>query len=118
MTLEEVMNQKVIAVVGNTIDSEKYAYKIKHALIDKGYTVYAVGKELKSLNDISEEIDVIDLCIHPVKGLEIIKENKKNFKTIVIQPGASDDNLINYLNENKIPYIDGCMLLGLELYKK
>ena len=118
MDIKEVMSEKVFAVLGDTLNEEKYAYKIKKGLLDKGYTVYAVGKELASINDIEEDIDVIDLCIHPVKGLKLIKECKKSFKTIVIQPGASDEALIAYLNENKIPYIDGCILVGLSLYAK
>ncbi len=118
MDLKEIMKQKVFVVVGNTIDENKYAYKIKHSLIDKGYKVYCVGKELKSINDIDEKIDIIDLCINSFKGLELIKENKKKFKSIVIQPGAESDELKNYLKENDLPFIEGCVLVGLSLYKK
>lgn len=116
MDLKEVMQQRSFAVLGNTINEEKYAYKIKNGLQEKGYTVYPVGKELESLNDIKEDIDIIDLCIHPIKGLKLLKENKKPFKLIVIQPGASDEALIEYLDENEIPYINGCLLVGLSLY--
>lgn len=118
MDLQEIMQQQYFAVLGNTIDQEKYAYKIKHGLIDHGYTVYSVGKELSSLNDVEGPIDIIDLCIHPVKGLKLLKECKKEFKLIVIQPGASNDELLNYLNQNNIPYIDRCLLVGLRLYPK
>ena len=118
MDMKEIMSQKTFAVLGNTLLEDKYAYKIKKGLIDKGYNVYAVGKELESLNDIPEEIDIIDLCIHPVKGLALLKENKKKFKMIVIQPGAGDDALYEYLKENNLPYIDGCLLVGLSLYAK
>ena len=78
MELKEIMEQKVFAVVGNTLDGEKYAYKIKKAMLERGYTVYAVGKELASINDVPEEIDIIDLCIHPVKGLALMKACKKS----------------------------------------
>lgn len=107
MDLQEIMQQHTFAVLGDTLNEEKYAYKIKHALLEKGYTVYAVGKELTSINDIPDDIDIIDLCIHPVKGLKLLQECKKNFKCIVIQPGASDEALLSYLNENNMPYIDG-----------
>ena len=118
MDLKEIMQQNVFAVLGNTLDEEKYAYKIKTGLSKNGYTVYAVGKELQSLNDIPEEIDVIDLCIHPVKGLQLLKACKKPFKMIVIQPGAADEALYAYLKEQNVPYIDGCLLVGLSLYAK
>jgi len=118
MDLREIMNQSVFAVAGDTLKEEKYACKIKRGLIEHGYTAYGVGKELASFNDLPEEIDIIDLCINAVKGLELIKACKKSFKCIVIQPGAESDELLSYLDENKIPYIQGCLLVGLSLYAK
>ncbi|WP_312636699.1 CoA-binding protein [Oscillibacter sp.] len=116
MELQEIMRQRVFAVVGNTLDSEKYAYKIKQGMIEKGYTVYAVGKELPSLNDVPEEIDIIDLCIHPAKGLELMRECKKSFKCIVLQPGAESAELVAYLEEKGMPYINGCLLVGMRMF--
>ena len=118
MDLKEVMQQQNFAVVGDTLNEEKYACQIKTKMRDRGYTVYPVGKELASLNDIEGDLDVIDLCIHPAKGLKLMQECKKQFKTIVIQPGASSPELVAYLEENKLPYIDGCLLVGLSLYAK
>lgn len=118
MELKEIMEQKVFAVVGDTVNCEKYAYKIKQGLTEHGYTVHSVGKELASLNDIPEGIDIIDLCIHPVKGLSLMRECRKPFKCIVIQPGAESDELIAYLNENNLPFIKGCLLVGLSVYAK
>ena len=118
MELKEIMEQKVFAVIGNTLDEEKYACKIKKAMLEHGYTVYAVGKELASINDVPEEIDIIDLCIHPVKGLVLMKECRKSFKCIVIQPGAESPELLQYLDEQKLPYIQGCLLVGLSRFKR
>lgn len=116
MDLKEVMEQKIFAVVGDTLNKDKYAYKIKTQLLEKGFQAYGVGKELVSINDIPEEIDVIDLCIHPVKGLKLIQECTKSFKCILIQPGAESEEILTYLKENNIPYIEGCILVGLSLY--
>ncbi len=116
MDLEKVMQEKVFAVVGDTLNEEKYACIIKHAMQDHGYTVYPVGKELASLNDIPEKIDIIDLCINPVRGLALMKECRKPCKGVVIQPGAGSETLKAYLEEAKIPYIDACLLVGLSLY--
>lgn len=116
MDLKEVMQQRVFVVVGDTLNEEKYAAKIKKGLLEKGYTVYAVGKELASINDVPGDIDVIDLCIHPAKGLKLMQECRKPFKNIVIQPGAGSDELIAYLREKKMPYLDGCLLVGMSLY--
>ena len=116
MDLQEIMNQKSFAVLGDTLNEKKYAYKIKDGLKKKGYIVYSVGKELSSLNDIEDEIDIIVLCINAAKGLPLIKEYEKSFKCIIIQPGASSEEIISYLNKNNLPYINGCILVGLSLY--
>lgn len=116
MDLKEIMNQKTFAVAGNTTDDSTYAYKIKTGLLEKGYKVYAVGKELESFNEIPENIDIIDLCINPVKGLRLISECEIKFKTIVVQPGAGSDELFEYMDSHHIPYVEGCLLVGLSLY--
>lgn len=118
MDLKEVMEQKNFALLGDTINEKKTAYEIKHKMTENGYTVYSVGKELASINDIPGEIDVIDLCIHPFKGLPLLKECEKDFKAVVIQPGAGDDSIFDYLKSENIPYIEGCLLLGLSMFKK
>ena len=118
MDIKEVMEQKRFAVLGDTLSPVKYAYTIKNEMLSAGYEVFAVGKELESLNDIEEDIDVIDLCINPAKGLKLLQENKKSFKCIVIQPGAESEELLSWLDEQKLPYIQSCLLVGLSLYRK
>lgn len=116
MRLNEIMQQKTFVVVGDTLNEEKYAYKIKQQLIAHGYEVYCVGKELQSINDIEVDIDIIDLCIHPAKGIKILKELEKEFKCVLIQPGAESIEIIEYLTKRNIPYLEGCALVGMSLY--
>ncbi len=118
MQLKEIMNKQNFVVVGNTINEDKYAYKIKKSLQDCGYNVLAVGKELQSINDVSFEIDVLDLCINPAIGLKLLTENHKNIGIVVIQPGAESEEIKDYLNKKNIPYLEACLLVGLKLYKK
>jgi len=117
MDLSNVMEQKSFVIVGDTLNKEKYAYKIKQAMLEQGYEVQCVGKELSSLNDVSGEIDVIDLCIRADRGLALLRECRKAFKMLVLQPGASSPELISYLEENHIPYLQDCLLVGLKLYR-
>lgn len=117
MELEQVMEQTSFVVVGDTLNEEKYAAKIKHAMLEHGYQVQCVGKELASLNDVTGEIDIVDLCIRADRGLELLRSCEKPFKSVVIQPGASSDELVQFLQERQIPYIDGCLLVGLKLYR-
>lgn len=118
MNIKEVMSYKTFVVCGNTIQEDKYAFKIKNALLEAGYNVFSVGKELSSINDVNEEIDIIDLCINSTLGLKLLKENKKAFKMIIIQPGAESEELISYLKENDLPFMEACILVGLSLIKK
>lgn len=118
MDLKEIMSYKNFVVVGNTITDGKTAKEIKEKLLLNGYNVYSVYKELNSINDIKEDIDIIDLCINPTLGINYIKECKKEFKCVLIQPGAESEELIKYLKENNILYKEGCALVGLSLYKK
>ena len=116
MDLREVMRQKNFVVVGDTLNEEKYAYKIKQGLQKKGYHVSCVGKELASINDVEENIDIIDLCIHPAKGIRLIEECQKPFQCIVVQPGAGSEELFALMKKKNLPYIEGCLLVGLRLY--
>lgn len=118
MDLQHVMEQKSFVVVGDTLNPEKFACQIKNAMTEAGYKVQCVGKELKSINDAKGDIDVIDLCINPKKGLQLMQECRKSCKCVVLQPGAFDDDLVAYLKEQNIPYIEGCLLVGLRLHPR
>ena len=117
MELKEMMECKNFAVVGNTITEGKYAKKIKDNLIHYGYNVYPVYKELKTLNDIEGDLDIIDLCINPVLGINILKDCKKDYKAVLIQPGAESDEIKDYLKSINKPYLEGCALVGITRFK-
>ncbi len=118
MDLKEIMQYNHFVVLGNTVRPDKYAYKIKQGLLSCGYTVCGVGKELNSINEVPFEIDVLDLCIHPSLGIELLRENRKKVKAVVIQPGAESDEIKSFLENKKIEYLEACLLVGLRLYKK
>lgn len=117
MDLKEMMGYKNFVVVGNTIADGKYAKKIKDNLIYHSYNVESVHKELKSIDDVSFDIDIIDLCINPTLGLEYLKNTTKKYKGVLIQPGAESDEIREYLSSNNIPYLEGCALIGMRMYK-
>ena len=117
MEIKDVINYKNIVIVGDTLNEEKIAYKIKQKLIENGYNTHPVYKEIKDINEVSE-IDLIIMCINPIKGIEILKSLKKSFKAVLLQEGASSDEIIAYLNELNKPYINGCMLKALKQYKE
>lgn len=116
MELKEIMKHHSFAVLGDTLNKEKFACKIKDGLMERGYAVYGVGKERSSINDIAEDIDIVDLCIHPVKGLKLLRECEKPYKCVVIQPGAASEEIIDFLKSKEIDYIEGCLLIGMNKY--
>lgn len=118
MELKDVMTFNNFVVLGNTVNPDKYAYKIKHALLEKGYNAVGVYKELSSLNDVDFEIDILDLCINPNLGIKFLKENNKKIKCVVIQPGAESNEIKAFLSEHNINFMEACLLVGLKLYSK
>lgn len=118
MDLKEIMAQQTFAVVGDTVNPEKYAAKIKEGLLSQGYTVHAVGKELSSLNDIPGPVDIIDLCIRPERGLALLQENRTPCKCVVLQPGADSPEIMAWLEAHHQPYLQSCLLVGMRLYPR
>lgn len=108
------------AVVGDVLNSGKYAYRILNTLKANGYEVVGVnprdtsGKCHKSLKDVETNIEVIDLCINPSLGIEIVKEAKEiGISNILIQPGAASDEILQYCKDAGITAIEGCALVEL-----
>lgn len=123
MIAQELMDYKNWVVVGDVLNSSKYAYKIFHRLEDKGYNVSGVnprakdGDVYKDLRTVPHSIEVIDLCINPSLGIEIVKEAKElGIKYFLIQPGAESDEILNFCRDNDLVAIEGCALF--ELSKK
>lgn len=125
MNYEELVQNKNWVVIGDTLNSSKYAYKILNKLKEKGYNVAGVfpsddrEKGYKSLKDVPYTIDVIDLCINSMFGIDFIKEAKElGIKKVLIQPGAESSEILNYCKSNGINALEGCALVALSLYKK
>lgn len=123
MRAQELMDYKNWVVVGDVLNSSKYAYKILHRLKDNGYNVDGVNPRAKSeevykaLTEVPYNIDVIDLCINPISGVEIMKEAETlGIKYVLIQPGAESEEILDYCRNNGISAIEGCALV--EVSKK
>ena len=118
MDLEQIMQMNTFVVAGDTLNPEKYAFRIKQELLAQGYTVYAVGKELNSLDEVPEEAEILDLCINPAKGLQLLRESRRTYRCVVIQPGAGSPEILACLKERNQPYLEGCLLVGMRLYPR
>jgi predicted CoA-binding protein len=118
MFASDFMKYKNWAVIGDVTNPEKYAYKIISKLKEKGFNTYGIHPKIeaynvfKTLKAAHAAIDVVDLCINPVKGLEYLKEVKElGIKYVLIQPGAESEDILNYCKENDITAIEGCALV-------
>ena len=117
MNIKESLEFNNFVIIGNTINKEKYAYKIKSSILRANKNCFSIKENGNSLNEVPFDIDVLDLCINPKYGLEYLKDSKKTYKYVVIQPGAESDEIINYLKEHNIDYVLGCLLLAFKVYK-
>lgn len=123
MTGEEMLEFNNWAVVGDVLNPEKYAYKIVDTLTKGNYNVFKVNPRsnsdqvYRSLKEVPEKIDVIDLVIHPKVGLNVVKEaHELGIDKIFIQPGAESEEILEFCKENGIQAFQGCVLV--ELSKK
>lgn len=105
--MDHLMSLKQFIVLGNTTNNLKYAYKIKKALLDAGYSV----------SDVPSNCDVVVLCINPIKGLEILKNNDFSYQGVIIQPGAGSEEIYQYLEDKKKPFVNDCCLKYLRKIK-
>lgn len=112
-------------VVGDVLNSSKYAHRILNTLKEAGYNVQGVNPNsddksvYKSLKDISYKVDVIDLCINPISGLKIVEEaHSLGINKILIQPGAESEDILSFCAEKGIIAIEGCALVELSYYKR
>lgn len=120
MKVEDFFKYKKWVVVGSVLDKDKYASKILKALTKAGFRVEGVnpndttGDTNKSLNEVKFDIEVIDLCINPKTGLQLLREAKRiGINKVLIQPGAESVEILKYCTENEIIAIEGCVLVEL-----
>jgi len=119
MEVKDIMYLKNWVVIGDVKNESKYAHKILRALKEGGYNVSGVhpagGDSIhKSLKEVPYNIDVVDLCINPIKGLEYMKEAEElGIKYVLIQPGAESNEILDYCKENEIRAFQDCALVQL-----
>ena len=112
---------KNFAVLGATIDEEKYGFKIVQRLCEIGKTVYPIApkyeevnslKAYKSLLAIERPIDVVVFVINKKFASQYIAEMRElGIGFAWMQPGTYDDNLINDIQSLGITPIKDCVLI-------
>lgn len=114
--------QNVFAVVGVSINPEKYGHQVYKDLKEAGYVVYAINPNIdevlgdqcyNSLSDLPEKPDVVDTVVPPEVTEEIVKECKElGIKRVWMQPGSESENAIRFCEENDINVVhDVCVMV-------
>lgn len=124
MEARALLNYENWVVVGDVLNSTKYAYKILSSLKESNFNVSGVnprdnsGNVYKDLKEVPYKIDVIDLCINPITGLKIVESAiELGINKILIQPGAESNDILMLCREKGISAIEGCALIELSNYK-
>jgi uncharacterized protein len=120
MKAHELLNYKNWVVVGDVLNTSKYASRIQAALKAADFNTAGVNPRdttetiYKALKDVPYKIEVVDLCINPITGLKIVEEAAElGIDKLLIQPGAESADIIKYCKDNGITAIEGCALVEL-----
>jgi hypothetical protein len=121
----KILSLKNIAVVGMSDNPEKPANRVPKYLMTQGYKIIPVNptkeeimglKSFKSLKEVDEEIDVVDVFRRPEQALEVVKEaierkkERGDIKAIWLQEGIVNEEAKKLAEENGILFVqDRCM---------
>lgn len=105
MDLKQTMlEQKNWAVVGATTNRERYGYKILKSLEKHGYHVVGISPKYekiddifcyKSLSDLPEKPDVVNVVVNPAIAKNILQEAKDlGISYIFFQPNSYDEETL------------------------
>ena len=113
--LEEFLNKDVFAVVGATSKTEKFGYKIYKHLKNLGKKVYPIHPAIteiegepvyKTLSDLPELVEVVDIVVPPQVTEKVVEECLKlGISKVWIQPGAESDQAIEFCEKNNIDVV-------------
>lgn len=116
-----IENAKKWVVIGVTINKEKFGYKIYKRLQAIGATVYGISPKYKEIDgnfvyekidDLPDDVDVAVFVVNPNLGVDYVKAcAKKGIKTIWLQPGTVDFQLLNEAKKHNLEVIQSCVLV-------
>jgi uncharacterized protein len=122
MDANEILKKfKVVAVVGCSRDPKKPAHYVPAYLKAHGYTIIPVNpyadvildeKCYKSLLDINDDIDIVEVFRPGEEALEITKQAlEKGAKVVWLQEGITNDEAKAYAEKHNIVFVENrCMM--------
>lgn len=120
MNTDMIMKSKNWVVAGNVHEEHKYACRILKALRSSGYNAYGMHPldthedVAKNFSELKVKIDVLNLCVNPERGIEIVRDAMEHgVDKVLAQPGARSREIEQYCEDNNITYVEGCTLVEL-----
>jgi predicted CoA-binding protein len=116
-----------IAVVGVSLNKEKYGYKIFKDLKKNGYKVYGVNPRIdkfedgtkiyKKLSEIPVKIDIVITVVPPQSSEKIVDECiELGIKNIWFQPGSESKTAIEKSQKNGIKTTTACFMVHNKIW--
>jgi uncharacterized protein len=113
---ELLKTARVIAVVGLSPDPEKPSNSVSRYMREKGYRIIPVNpaqdeiigeKSYKSLSDITEKIDIVDIFMRSEKVPPVVEEALKlKPKAIWLQLGIKNDEARRLVERTDVGYVE------------
>jgi len=122
MQIKEILqNSKTIAIIGLSPKEHRDSYKVAKYLQKEGYKIIPIypreeqilgQKVYRSILEVEEKIDIIDIFVNSSLVLEVVnqinKRNRDDEKIVWSQLGIFNDEAYTML-KNKILIVDKCI---------
>jgi predicted CoA-binding protein len=112
-----------VAVIGASTDRHKFGNKAVRAFRRQGYTVVPINpnateiegeRAYASVLEYDGPIDEATMYVHGDVGVHVVEEiAKKGIKTVWLNPGADDDDVVERAQELGLKTIVACSILGV-----
>lgn len=116
-----IENAKKWVVIGVTTNKEKFGYKIYKRLQAIGVVVYGISPKYREIDgnvlyekieDLPDDIEVAVFVVNPKLGVDYVKKcAKKGIKTIWLQPGTVDFQVLQEAKRHNVEVIQSCVLV-------
>ena len=122
--ISSMLGEKTWAVVGASVNREKFGYKVLKRLIEEGYKVYPVNSNYEeiegikcypTLGDLPELPGAVSVIVPPAAGLALLEEAAGlGIKKLWFQPGAESDEILKKAEKLELELVyDRCVLVEL-----
>jgi uncharacterized protein len=115
---------KNVAILGASINEERYSNKVQKFLIEKGFNVFPINPNYKEIGklqcyskllDIKEQIGTLTVYMNPIQLKNIVPEIiTKKPDRIIFNPGTENEEIENILKNEGIEIIEACTLVLLK----